>query len=64
MADEPAPDAPDEPTDEAADAPNPDHDATDGASSSTSVFRVSPRGRLVDSTCANTWNRPADPAAP
>src|SRR5680860_439658 len=40
------------------------HDCTRGAASSTSVLRVTPQFRLVDCTYANTWNLPAEPAAP
>ena len=34
------------------------------AVSSTSTFSVRPQCRDVDCTCANTWNRPSEPAAP
>src|SRR5262245_57845133 len=40
------------------------HDATAGSASSTSTLNVTPQCFAVDCTCANTWNRPADPAVP
>ena len=68
LADEPAPDAPDEPTDEAADAPNPDHDAMlatirDRLGADAVVETAASFGDLIVRVAADRWRDAATVAA-